>query len=120
MSDANACDGALVGLAAAAALAAGLLAVSQHADHTTLGYQLAVAERERLELRRGVEQWERRVAALRTPLAASARAPSMKLAALKYPKTWNVVSAATLRSCADAAPVSAAPVVPAAAKGAPR
>lgn len=44
----------------------------------------------------------------------------MKLAALKYPKTWNVVSAATLRSCADAAPVAAAQIPAVSAKETPR
>jgi hypothetical protein len=109
-------DGVLVGLAAAASLAAGLLAVAQHADCTSVGYQLAVAERERMELRRELGRWERRVAELRTPSAATARATSMKLASLKYPKTWNVVSAATVRACADAAVTAAKP----AAKETPR
>jgi hypothetical protein len=91
------CDGVLVGVAAAAAFAAGLLAVSQHAECTNAGYRLAVAQRENLELRRGVDQVGRRVDALRTPQAAMARAASMKLSALKYPKTWNVVCAASMQ-----------------------
>ena len=95
-------DRVLVGIAAAAAFAAGLVAVAQHADCTTAGYQSAVVQREGLELRRQCDQVERHVAALSTAQAATARIAAMKLTSLKYPKTWNVVSPATLRSCAIA------------------
>ncbi len=107
MSAAKQGDGVLVGSAALAAFAAGIVAVSQHADCTSAGYRLAVADRENVELRRGVEQAERRVEALRTPQAATARAAAMKLASLKYPKTWNVVCAASVEHAA------APPVLPA-------
>jgi len=104
-------DGVLVGLAAVAAFVAGLLAVSQHAECTAAGYRLAVAQREHLELSRAVDQIERRVDALRTPQAATARAATMKLASLKYPKTWNVVNATTIERRAAIAFVSPLPTV---------
>jgi hypothetical protein len=119
-------DGVLVGVAAIAAFSAGLIAVSQHADCTTAGYRLAVAQRENLELRRGVDQVARRVDALQTPQAAIARAASMKLTSLKYPKTWNVVTAAAIGRCAvqTAFPLPtfapSVPMIPASAKGDPR
>jgi hypothetical protein len=119
-------DGVLVGIAAVAAFSAGLIAVSQHADCTTAGYRLAVAQRENLELRRGVDQVARRVDALRTPQAAMARAAAMKLSTLKYPKTWNVVSAAAMerRAVETILPLStfapAAPMIPVATKGTAR
>ena len=115
-------DGVLVGVAAAAALAAGLMAVAQHANCTSVGYELAVAERENLELSRGVERIERRASALRTPQAATARAAAMKLSALKYPKTWNVVTSATVASCVVAPTVapSTAPTIAVSAKAAAR
>jgi hypothetical protein len=107
MSDRDGGDRVLVGIAAAAAFAAGLVAVAQHADCTAAGYRTAVAEREGLELRRQCDQAERRVAALSTAQSATSRVAPMKLNSLKYPKTWNVVSPATLRSCAvaDALPM---------------
>lgn len=117
MSEGRRDEGVLVGIAVAAAFAAGLLAVAQHASCTSAGYELAVARRAGLELRRSAAAAERRVTALSTPQAATARAAAMKLTALKYPKSWNVVNAATLRACAD--PVTAA-VVPAAAAGVAR
>jgi hypothetical protein len=104
-------DRVLVGIAAAAAFAAGLLAVAQHAGNTTAGYESAVAQREGQELKRRCDQIERHVAALSTAQAATARVAAMKLTSLKYPKTWNVVSSATLRSC------TAAAAPPAAGKG---
>ena len=122
-------DGVLVGVAAVAAFAAGLIAVAQHADCTSAGYKLAVAQRGNLELRRGVDQLARRVDVLKTPQAATARAAAMKLASLKYPKTWNVVAATTIERQAVAALVPASqlspaapavPVVPISTKGAPR
>jgi len=108
-------DRVLVGIAAAAAFAAGLVAVAQHADCTTAGYESAVAQREGLELRRQCDQVERHVAILSTVQAATARVAAMKLTSLKYPKTWNVVSPATLRSCAvaDALAIGRVPEVPA-------
>jgi len=113
-------DGVLLGVAAVAAFASGLLAVSHHAECTTAGYRLAVARRENIELRRGVDELARRVDALRTPQAATARAAAMKLTSLKYPKTWNVASATVIRSFApDAAPPGASPVS-ASAKGTAR
>lgn len=102
MNDSKRDDGVLLGIAAAAAFAAGLLAVAQHAYCTSAGYELAVARRAGLELRRSADEAERNVTRLSTAQAATARAPSMKLTALKYPKTWNVVNAATLRACATA------------------
>jgi hypothetical protein len=108
-------DRVLVGIAAAAAFAAGLVAVAQHADCTTAGYRSAVAQREGIELRRQCDQIERRVAAMSTAQAATARIVPMKLTSLKYPKTWNVVSPATPRSCAiaDATTVLRLPETPA-------
>ncbi len=105
-------DGALIGIAAAAAFAAGLIAVSQHAECTSAGYRLAVAQRENLELRRSADVLARRVDGLRTPQAATARAASMKLASLKYPKTWNVVHAATIERAATAAVAAVQPAPP--------
>jgi hypothetical protein len=101
-------DGVLVAIGAASAFAAGLLAVTAHADCTTAGYELAVARREAVILRQTADAAERRVAELSTMQAATARAAAMKLTRLRYPKTWNVVSAATLRACADA-PAAPAP-----------
>ncbi len=103
MNGAKRDEGVLVGIAATAAFAAGLLAVAQHAHCTSTGYQLAVARRAGLELRRSAAEAELRVTRLTTPQAATARAAAMKLTALKYPKSWNVVNAATLRACADPA-----------------
>lgn len=105
----------LIGIAVGAAFAAGLMAVAQHANCTTAGYDLAVAQRENLELRRTAAELDRRVSSLSTPQAAVARAAAMKLTNLKYPKTWNIVRGATVRAVA-ASPVAAAPL-PAAAKG---
>jgi hypothetical protein len=119
-------DGVLVGVAAIAAFSAGLLAVAQHADCTTAGYRLAVAQRENLELRRGVDQVARRVDALLTPQAAMTRAAAMKLTSLKYPKTWNVASASTIQKNAVATvlplPTFApgVPMVPVSTKGSAR
>jgi hypothetical protein len=112
MSGAKRDEAVLVGIAATAAFAAGLLAVAQHAYCTSAGYQLAVARRAGIELRRSAAEAELRVTRLSTPQAATARAAAMKLTALKYPKSWNVVNAATLRACAvpaDAAVAAAAP-----------
>jgi hypothetical protein len=109
MNDAKRDDGVLVGIAAAAAFAAGLLAVAQHAYCTSAGYQLAVARRAGLELRRSAHQAERCVTALSTAQAATARAAAMKLTTLKYPKNWNVVNASTLRACADTTTTAAVP-----------
>ena len=103
-------DGVLIGIAMAAAFAAGLIAVAQHAGRTSAGYQLAIAEREGIELRRVADQAQRRVSSLRTPQAATARVAPMKLTALKYPNKWNVANAATIRSCAAALAVTPAPV----------
>jgi hypothetical protein len=104
----------LVGLAAAATFAAGLIAVAQHANTTSAGYQLAVLERENLELSRIASQGERRVAELSTAPSARARgqSPAMKkLASLKWPKSWNVVRSETLAACAsDVSAASASPV----------
>jgi hypothetical protein len=102
-------DGVLVGVAVAAAFAACLVSVAQHACCTSAGYQLAVAQREALELRRAEEQAERRVAQLSTVTAATARATPMKLTRLTYPRTWNIVNAGTLRACLDGRPAAAAP-----------
>jgi hypothetical protein len=110
-------DGVLVGVAAVAAFVAGLFAVSNHAECTNAGYRLAVAKRENMELRREVDQAARRVSALRTPQAATARAASMKLASLKYPKTWNVASSSVVQRCALDAASSGVSAVPASAKG---
>ena len=110
-------DRVLVGIAAIAAFAAGLVAVAQHADCTTAGYESAVAQREGVELRRQCDQIERRVAILSTVQAATARVAAMKLTSLKYPKTWNVVRPATLRSCAVADALTFVPVAAAPAKG---
>jgi len=99
----------LIGLAAAATFAAGLAAVAQHANATSAGYELAVAQREHVELARIAARAEQRLSRLSTPQAAMARAqaPAMKqLASLKWPKSWNVVRAATLEACA-AAPAAA-------------
>lgn len=115
MSNARSDDGVLVGIAAVAAFAAGLLAVAQHAYCTSAGYRLAVARRAGLELTRCADEAERQVTKLSTAQAATARAASMKLTALKYPKTWNVVNAATLRACADPANSAAVAAAPAGA-----
>jgi hypothetical protein len=106
-------DGVLVGVAVAAAFAAGLVAIAQHACCTTAGYQLAVAQREGEELQRAAEQAERRVAQLSTVTAATARAAPMKLTRLSYPRSWNIVNAGTLRACLDGTAVPA----PAPARG---
>ena len=115
----NADDRVLVGIAAAAAFAAGLLAVAQHSSCTSAGYELAVAQREGTELRLAASQQERRVTALSTAQAASARIAPMKLTTLRYPKTWNVVNAATVTSCAAASAAASMSVAPRAA-GTPR
>ena len=106
-------DGVLVSVAVAAAFAAGLVAVAQHAYCTSAGYQLAVAQREGEELHRTAEQAERRVAQLSTVTAATARATPMKLTRLMYPRSWNIVNSGPLRACLDGA--NAPP--PAAARG---
>jgi hypothetical protein len=113
-------DRVLVGLAVLAAFAAGLVAVAQHASCTSAGYQLAVAQRECVELRRSLAQAERGVTRLETLPAASSRATPMKLASLRYPKTWNVVSSATLRSLASAQTTTLLPTTAAAARGTSR
>lgn len=111
-------DGVLVGVAAVAAFAAGLFAVAQHACCTSAGYQLAVAQREGEELHRAAEQAERRVAQLSTVTAATARATPMKLTRLTYPRSWNIVNAATLRACLDGHPPAAPAAAPAPAPAA--
>ncbi len=88
-------DRTLLVVAVAAALAAGLCAVDQHASCTTAGYALAVAQREGEECRRMADAAERRVAAARTTQATMARAKDMKIP-LDWPRTWNVVRASTL------------------------
>lgn len=103
-------DRILIGLAVAAAFAAGLVAVEQHCACTAAGYQLAVASRENLELRRASDEAERRVAYLRTPQAAMARMGPMKLPKLEYPKRWNIVTSRTLLAASSGpAPLAAAP-----------
>lgn len=112
MNGAKRDESVLVGIAAAAAFAAGLLAVAQHAYCTSAGYQLAVVRRAGLELGRSAAQAELRVTWLSTAQAATTRAASMKLTALKYPKNWNIVNAATLRACADPATATTLPACP--------
>ena len=109
MTRGNGGDGVLVGVAVVAAFAAGLVAIAQHACGTSAGYQLAVAQREGQELSRAAEQAERRVAQLSTVTAATARANSMKLTRLAYPRSWNIVNASTLRACLDGQSAAAAP-----------
>ena len=110
MNDDSGDDRILLGLAVAAAFAAGLVAVEQHCSCTAAGYQLAVASRENLELRRACDEAERHVSRLRTPQAALARLAPMKLPKLDYPKRWNIVSSRTLLAASSGpAPLAAVP-----------
>ncbi len=86
--------GTLVGLAVGLAFVVAVAAVGQHDACTDAGYQLAVAQREGIELRRICARVEQRVATLRSPASAIARAQKWQLG-LAYPRTWNVVSAST-------------------------
>lgn len=66
-------DVPLLGLAAAAAFAASLLAIAQHSENTAFGYRLAASQAEGEALAREAARLERRVASLRSPVAVLAR-----------------------------------------------
>jgi hypothetical protein len=113
-------DGPLLGLAAAAAFAAAILAIRQHSGTTSLGYRLAAAEREGEVLQREVARAERRVAALRAPNAVLARRTSLRsLEPLAHQPKLPALPVVAVPSAAPAAPAPPRASAPAAPGGAP-
>jgi hypothetical protein len=97
-------------LSVAAAFAAGLLAIAEHAEKVEQGYRLAAARAEGEVLRREAMHAERKVALLRLPRAAAERATAMKLD-LGHPpdrRTLSPAQVAALVPPAAAAPPPAA------------
>ncbi|MCE9636948.1 MAG: hypothetical protein K8T90_14685 [Planctomycetes bacterium] len=78
-------DGRGLVLAIAAAFAASMLAIAEHAEQVEQGYRLAAARCEGEVLTREAQRAERKVALMRLPFSVSGRATAMKLE-LEHPR----------------------------------
>lgn len=85
-------DGRGLALAIAAAFAASMLAIGEHAEQVEQGYRLAAARCEGEVLTREAQRAERKVAQMRLPFAVSARAAAMKLE-LEHPRDRRTLTA---------------------------